>query len=135
MIDGILVLLAIISIFLVFLIFQSIGGKLVGAKIEEIAVFNGPELIGFNIGGIRFRINYLPLGSYVKFAEGFQDLRVFKRIFVVLAGLASYLVVAIIGLGFEETTRQFAAGFGQIFQGVISPLAVGSNLIGLLATF
>ena len=133
MIALLLILLAILTIFIAFLIFQSLGGKLVGAEIEEIAIFNGPALFGFEVGGIKFRLNLLPLGSYVKFADSFENLAAVKKILVVLAGFVSYLVVAFIGLGFDEAFSQVWSGFGQILRGVFSPVAVGSNLIGSLA--
>jgi membrane-associated protease RseP (regulator of RpoE activity) len=68
-----LILSAILITYVVFLIFQFVGGKLVGAEIEEVGLFLGPALLSFKLGGIKFRSNAPPFGSFVKFSDNFDS--------------------------------------------------------------
>lgn len=126
-------ILAILTIFAVFLTFQAIGGKLFGAKISEVGVFNSPRIFSFDLGGVTFSLNALPLGCYVKFTDDFQHLHPFKKILIVLSGLLSYVVIALIGLSFAETLHQTISGFGQLFSGLFAPIAVGVKYFEALA--
>jgi hypothetical protein len=127
------ILLAALIIFIAFMIFQAVGGKLIGGKIEDLGIFVGPTIFHFKLGEVTVRLNALPLGSYVKFSDDFQLLHPLRKTLAVLAGLVSYLVLAFIGLGFAETFQQVSSGFVQILSGVISPVAVGSRLVEVLA--
>lgn len=127
------ILLATLTIFVAFVIFQAVGGKLIGGKVEVLSLFLGPRIFGFKVGEIDMRLSLLPLGSYVKFSEDFQLLHPLRKILVVLAGLTSHLVLAFIGLGFKETFHQVLSGIVQILSAIISPIAVGSRLVEALA--
>lgn len=117
---------AILIVYLIFLPFQAVGGRLLGAKISDIGLFNSPKVFQFNFGGITFSINALPFGSYIKFTDEFEFLHPFKKILILLSGAVSYLVIAFVGLGFAETFRQIFSGFGQLSSGLLSPLVIGA---------
>ena len=117
---------AILIVYLVFLPFQAVGGRLFGAKISEIGLFNSPALFRFSLGGIVFKLNALPFGSYVKFTDEFESLSPFKKILILLSGALSYLAIGFVGLGFTETFRQIFSGFSQLFSGLFSPLVIGA---------
>lgn len=125
----ILIFLATLIINFNFLVFQSVGGKLLGCEIEEIGFFTGHAIFKFEIGGIVFRLNAIPFGGFVKFADSFEKKSAIIKILVLLVGNLSYLFLAVVGIGVSETFRHSINGFGQIFQGVISPFAVGTVLI------
>lgn len=128
------ILLAFLTISVVYLIFQAAGGRLLGGKAEILSLFIGPKIFQFKLSeSSAFRLSLFPLGAYVKFSEAFEHLSPFRKILTVLAGLASYLVLAFVGLGVTEAFFQIAGGFGQLLSGVISPIAVGSRLIDALA--
>lgn len=44
-----------------------LAGKLFGIGIEEFSIGFGPKAISFHRGGTEYRINWLPLGGYVRF--------------------------------------------------------------------
>lgn len=46
---------------------MALTGWLFGLHVQEVALGNGPELFGWAIGGIRFKVNLLPIGGYSKF--------------------------------------------------------------------
>lgn len=124
--------LAILIVYLVFLLFQAVGGWLCGAKISEIGLFNSPKIFQFNFGGIIYKLNALPFGSYVKFTDEFEFLQPFKKILILLSGAFSYLAIAFVGLGFAETFRQIFGGFSQLFGGLFSPLVIGAAYLEAL---
>jgi|GEM_PF-2355759 len=134
MIGAFYILAATLTIFVVFMIFQAVGGRLFGARVEELGIFQGSAILKIDLrGGLVFKLNYFPSGSYVRFTQDFSFLHPFRKILIILAGIGSYLTLAIIGLGFEETFHQILTGFGQIISGVFSPLTVGTKLIEALA--
>lgn len=129
--SGILLLFSSVTlIYLCFMVVQAVAGKLVGGRIEEAGLFLGPRLVGFDIGGLKVRINCVPLGSYVKFTEDFERLSPSRRLAASVAGLGGYVLLAAAAIGFAEGARHLLSGFGQIAAGAFSPRAVGSVLIG-----
>lgn len=122
-------------------------GRLAGASVGEIGVFNGPALARLSVAGTTLRLNLIPLGGYVKFdhAEGapgllgrgrpLQELSVLKRLLIASSGCVALLVVAAACLGPASALRHVASGFPQLVQGALHPLAVGAPLIAGLARF
>jgi hypothetical protein len=127
------IILGILIIYMVFVIFQAIGGKIGGGQIEALGLCLGPSIFQFKVGQIALRLNWLPLGSYVKFSDDFKFLHPVRKIFILFTGLFAYLFPAFVGLGFGEAIHQTLTGFGQIIGGVFSPVAVGVPLIESLA--
>lgn len=123
---------AIFVILAVYVIFQAIGGVLAGAKIDEISFFSGKPIFSFKFGQTTFRVNRFPNGSSVKFTDDFQNLHPLKKILAALFGLASYVVIAAVGLGATEAAHQIFSGYGQLFRGALSPVQIGSKLIAAL---
>lgn len=129
MIGLLYILLAIAVTIIVFLLFQAVGGKLVGARIEEIGFFTSPRIFTFQVRGIKFSLNLIPLGGFVKFTKDFEGAPPLRKILLVIAGLLSYVVIAVIALGVTETVQQTLNGFGQYLWGAISPVSYGAKLI------
>ena len=126
-------ILALFIIFDVFLLIQSVSGKLLGANVEKIGFFLGPKVFEFNLGGICFAINALPFGCFVKFKDDFENLSSGKKFLIVLAGLLSYLIVGAVCLGLAEALHQVWSGFGQFFYALISPISIGSAYLERLS--
>lgn len=130
MVEFLYLILAVSIIFLTYTIFQTVGGLIFGSKIEEIGLFFGPKIFNFSIGEINFRVNAIPIGSYVKFTDELSNLHPIRKILIVISGLLSYCVLAVICLGFSEAITQIVSGFSQIFRMLFSPSAVGAVYIG-----
>lgn len=107
----------------------AVTALLLGAKVEEIGLFMGPKLFGFRVGGILFRVNALPLGSFVKLADGFEKINIVSRSIVALSGCLALILTALAVFGFAAGWHQFVSGFGQIFGGTFSPGSEGARLV------
>ncbi len=79
-----------------------------GVRPEEFAIGFGREILSWQKGETRFRLNLIPLGGYVKMtgeAEGSNDPRAFdaapvwKRIVITIAGVIMNWLLAIVVLG------------------------------------
>lgn len=116
-----------------FQIVQAIGGKLLGAEIEEIGILMGSSLFKFNVGNLKISINCLPFGGYVKFADNFQFLPPLRKLLIVLIGLLPYFVLAVLCIGFLETFQKSATLYKQLILGAWSPIQVGAKYIEALA--
>jgi hypothetical protein len=126
--------IALAIIMLLFVIFQAIGGKIFGGDIEEIGILIGPEIYKFRISKLNFRINLFPTGCYVKFTEELEKLSPIRKLAIVITGLVSYLFVALVCLGFNETAHQIQTSFGQLIAGAFSPLSVAVKYVEALAS-
>jgi hypothetical protein len=127
------VVIALAIIMSLFVVFQAIGGKIFGGDVEEIGIFIGPKIYKFRIGKLNFRVNLFPTGCYVRFTEEFEKLLPIRKLAIVITGLVSYLVVALVCLGFNETVHQILTSFGQLTAGVFSPLSVAVKYVEALA--
>jgi regulator of sigma E protease len=79
-----------------------LAAKALGLRVDEFGLAFGPELIGHNAKGIRWRINLIPVGGYVKLhgettSEGegsFVDAPAWKKLLVLVAGPLSNFAFA-----------------------------------------
>jgi len=79
--------------------------KKFGAKVEEFGIGYPPRLFGKRIGETLYSVNLLPFGAFVKIhgeEGGVEDYRSFigkpiwQRVLIVLGGVASFWIIAII---------------------------------------
>lgn len=114
---------------------MAVVGRLLGGDIEEFAVGVGPRLLGFDYGDMVIRLNWLPLGGYVKFDEYFAELKPLRQIIEALSGNLVLILVALAIFGLSDGFGKFASGFYQTIIGAIAPLSTGKNLVGQLFAF
>jgi membrane-associated protease RseP (regulator of RpoE activity) len=113
---------------------MALVGWRVGATVEEVSLFFGPELIRIRYRGVSYRIGAIPAGGYVRFkgdraklksAEeillaadmeppGFSDLHPLKRVVIVASGCAAQLVLAALCLGPLAAVHSLGRGFVQL---------------------
>jgi membrane-associated protease RseP (regulator of RpoE activity) len=123
----------------------AVAGRMLGAGILEIGIFVGPALFKTNIRGLDFRLNLLPIGSYVKYQDArsepasrgksLQDFHPLIRALIASAGSIALLLVAAICLGPTAAFQHTVSGFVQIISGAFSPSAIGAGLLQLLYQF
>jgi regulator of sigma E protease len=79
--------------------------KKFGVKVEEFGVGYPPRIWGKKIGETVYSINWLPLGAFVRIygEEGgvddlrsFQNLKIWKRVLIVIGGVAAFWAAAIV---------------------------------------
>ena len=136
--DGVLLMIGVLSILCAsalvtatFLFFQAIGGRALGAQVEEVSFFFG-RVFSFRAAHIRWSVGFLPTGGSVGFSDEFQALHPGRKIAIACCGLFSYALVAIIGLGFNGALHHVATGYGQLLRGTMSPLQDGAKLVAAL---
>lgn len=124
-----------------------LSGRLAGASVREVGIFNGPALATMRVGYTALRLNLIPLGGYVKFANAesapslrgrgrlFEELPTLARALIAISGCLALLVVAAACLGPASALSHVASGFPQFVQGALHPVAVGAPLIARLARF
>lgn len=117
----------------IFLICQGLGGRALGAHIEEVNFFFLGPIFKVRVAGIRWSLGYFPSGGSVKFSDEFQNFHPLRKIAIACCGLFSYVLIALIGLGFDGALHSVATGYGQLLNGALSPLHVGSRLVSTLA--
>lgn len=110
-------------------------GRLLGGKIEEYGIFTGPKLFGFQLGGVTIRVNALPFGGFVKFADGFSDLSAWRKIIIVLSGCAALILIAILIFGASEGWNKVINGFPQMFWLTVAPFSSGKEIFATLFEF
>lgn len=127
------------------------------AHIEEIGLFFGPAILRLRLGPWPLRINCIPLGGYVKFANAeeapkpgwiapapsgsgrtFQDLHWWERIVLNSGPILLLLAVSAIILGPASAGRSFIATYSQMLEGVRlgkqSAMPLLSGFINLIET-
>lgn len=76
-------IIAIVSLLGLLVLIHELGhfivGKLFGIGVETFSIGMGPKLVHFTYKGTDFRISWLPLGGYVKFAGGISTEEVPER--------------------------------------------------------
>jgi membrane-associated protease RseP (regulator of RpoE activity) len=124
-----------------------LAGRLAGASVSEVGVFNGPALATKRVGYTALRLNLIPLGGYVKFADAegapslrgrgrlFEELSPLTRVLIASSGCLALLVLAAACLGPASALRHIASGFPQLVRGALHPLAVGAPLVARLVEF
>ena len=125
--------------------------KALGLGVDEFGLAFGPELLGKTAKGIRWRINLLPIGGYVKLrgesvneGEGsFVDAPAWKKVLVLVVGPLSNIVFAfvilfVLGTWLFLTSNQEAAARAAFWSDPAVLLRwdwnVASTLVGLVAT-
>ena len=116
-----------------FLILQTLSGRMLGARIEEVSFFFG-RIFSFRAANIRFTVGFLPIGGSVKFGDEFQGFHPLRKIAIACCGLLSYALIALVGLGLDGALHHIAVGYGQLLGGVLSPLRFGAKLVAALAS-
>lgn len=82
-------------------------GRSTGIRVEQFAIGFGPAIVSYTRKGIAYRINWIPLGGYVKFlgedtAEGldapdsFQNRPIWARFFTLIAGVTMNIIGAMV---------------------------------------
>ncbi len=85
-------------------------GRLSGIAVEIFSIGFGPRIFGFSHGGTEYRLSWIPLGGYVKFAGShpseevppnlkgiaFRDASLPKRAITVLAGPGANFILAVV---------------------------------------
>jgi membrane-associated protease RseP (regulator of RpoE activity) len=141
----IILLLSHIIVMLVHTAGLAIAGRIAKASILEIAIFTGPALIKIKIRGVAFRLNLLPIGSYVHYATALdasdpdgakllKDLHPLTRAIIASSGCIALLLLGAACLG-TAVTQHTMSGFSQIIMGALSPLAYGAQLLQQLYQF
>jgi membrane-associated protease RseP (regulator of RpoE activity) len=123
----------------------ALAGRLAGAAVEELALFLGPPLLRFEVRGVTLRLNLLPLGSYVKFADRsdrpeargrfLRELPPLTRAAIAASGCLTLLALAALCLGPSAAAQKLLSGFGQVVAGPLRPFSTGARLLSLLAEF
>lgn len=133
MIGFLFILCACALITAIFLLFQALGGRAMGARIEEVSFFFG-RIFSFRAANIRFTVGFLPIGGSVQFSGEFQGFHPARKIAIAGCGLCSYAIIALVGLGFNGALHSIVTGYAQLLSGAMSPLGTGSKLVVALAS-
>jgi membrane-associated protease RseP (regulator of RpoE activity) len=108
---------------------MAIAGLLFGVGIQEVGLFFEPVIVEFEIAEVRFRLNWLPLGSYVKYREDdFANAGPLRAAAMSLGGCVVLLAIAGICFPSGAGLDMVATGFREIVMGAISPLGKGREL-------
>lgn len=106
-----------------------VAGRLLRLSCDEVGLFVGPSIAERDFRGVTYRLNAIPLGSYVRFQrDEFEDASFTHRLLVILSGPISMLAIAILGSPDGSGISLFWDGFSQIIHGATSPLAEGQLL-------
>lgn len=133
MIGFFLIFCANVLITALYLLFQAIGGAAFGAKIEEVNLFFGGPILKVQIGKIRLSLGFFPTGGSVKFGDEFQTFAPLRKMAITCCGLFSYVLIALLCLGWSGALHQVGTGYGELLRGALSPLGVGAKLVANLA--
>jgi|SRR5688500_4705614 len=115
-------------------------------KIDEFGLFHGGRLLAFRVAGCLVRINWLPMGGYVKFhamdetvaatpaddpyfERGYLRLRPWQKVVLNLSGPLAVLTLAVAALGPAAALREFVEGFVQHVEGALAPRTRGRELL------
>lgn len=107
-------------------------------RFEEVGLFIGPRLWGWQHGRVYWRINPVPLGSYVKFSE--EDFAKASLVTKLMIQLAPHILTVLMGVGSAALIG--ATGMWDprplylgMLQGALHPFSVGPSLLRDLADF
>ena len=112
---------------------MALMGWLLGATVEEVSLFFGPNIIKFRYRGVNYRIGMIPMGGSVRFkgeqdkpkrteeirfaadmdTPGFTDLHPLKRVAIAAAGCVALVVLGAICMGTGASIRSLGRGFFQ----------------------
>lgn len=114
----------------------AIAGRVAGASISEVAIFMGPAIVKIKVYGVAFRLNLLPLGSYVKFdtdervrRQRLDDLHPLIRALIASSGCLALLLFTAVCFGPSVALHHTLSGFSQIITGALRPIAIGTQLL------
>ncbi|MGB9743145.1 MAG: RIP metalloprotease RseP [Minisyncoccales bacterium] len=97
--------LSLIGLFIIHELGHFLMAKKLGVRVEEFGIFFPPRLIGKKIGGTIYSLNLIPFGAFVRIygeeekavsPESFSSRPIWQRFLIVLAGVLSFWLVAII---------------------------------------
>ena len=119
------------------LLAMAAAGVAFGVSLEALAFGFGPTILRAG----RLRVGLVPLGGYVRFADAsdgralapgeplpFDRRPLAQRLAIVLAGVLALVSVAFATLG-GAGLAAFAAGFGQIVVGALSPFGAAPAML------
>ncbi len=76
----------------------------------------GPKLFGFGVSGVDYQLRMLPLGAYIRMdMAGLQKRPLSQQLFVLLAGIAVNLILAVITWGTFFGTFNLVLGIVNLF--------------------
>jgi hypothetical protein len=107
-------------------------------EVTELGLFFGGSLFRFRVGPCVIRLNWCPIGAYVKFRNAdqthengqgsnsthgkpFTNLRPGERLLLNISPIIFLLIISCTILGPTTAFQSFIRGFAQIFQGALSP--------------
>jgi regulator of sigma E protease len=122
------------------------AARKIGVKVEEFGLGLPPKIIGKFFRGTEYTLNFLPFGGFVRLkgeeehnndSDSFETKGVYKRAFVVIAGVVMNFILAVILYQITLHFRDYKSDYFPIL-GNIKPyfgdLEVTSGLISGLAT-
>lgn len=75
----------------------------------------GPKVFGFRIKGVEYQLRLLPLGAYIRMdMAGLQKRPLFQQLFVLLAGIAVNLILAVVTWGSFFGTLNLVLALGNL---------------------
>jgi membrane-associated protease RseP (regulator of RpoE activity) len=76
----------------------------------------GPKLFGFRLKGVDYQLRLLPLGAYIRMdMAGLQKRPLFQQLFVLLAGVAVNLILAVVTWGSFLGSLNLVLAIGNLF--------------------
>lgn len=76
----------------------------------------GPKLFGFRVNRVDYQLRLLPLGAYIRMdMSGLQRRPIFQQLFVLLAGIAVNLTLAVLTWGTFFGTLNLVLAVGNLF--------------------
>ena len=134
MISAILTLIIAFLSLIVLMIIHEFGhfiiAKKFGVKVEEFGIGYPPRIFGKKVGETVYSLNWVPLGAFVKIhGEGggvddyrsFSNLKIWKRVLIVIGGVAAFWLAAIIIFSVVFAVGADLPVYDNDFQGLSNP--------------
>ena len=84
-------------------------------KVTQAGLGWGPKVLGFRIKGVEYQLRLLPLGAYIRMdMAGLQMRPLFQQLFVLLAGIAVNLILAVVTWGSFFGTLNLVLALGNL---------------------
>lgn len=132
----VVLLAAIVLCFFVYVFGTIVVAKVLRVPFDEVGLFVGPRLFGVKRNGVEYRLNAIPLGSYVRFSRPeFESTSGIKLVAVSLAGCVATFLMAVLCLSGPDAVHMLFRGFVQILSGALGPRDEGAALVRSGADF
>ena len=107
--------------------------RLAAVRVRAFRLFAGGTLARVALGGVRFELGWVPMGTSVLYdVPAFWRRPAWTQVAVTLAGPLALLPCAAAVLGPSSAWHHFLAGFVQLPLGALHPLSTGWELIARL---